>query len=1285
MPYPVMPPGEWVPEQIPGQLREEFTGADGDIETPARTWLDWEALAGAGQIVGNQATGTTASGTDVFRCASALSHPDHSVEIEITALDAAVDRAAGVWLRMGAGASLAGYQVQVSEQADEVRIVRWEAGVATDISGPDGALAVPLVVPCVLRAEIDDTALRVYVDNALVWQGTDSTASLATNTAVGLDFTNANSTATVTTWQAVELGSLLLEPDTIVTTATVGAPAFLSEAEQIAGLIASWDAADLAGLADGAPVSSWPVHAGVETAPLAAVGAARPVYRTNRVNGQGAVAFTAGLQNSLDTGGWSRTYPVPLTVIVVHRWTTLSAWMDLWSGRNLVYTHASARPARLTVGAGTAGQVDDPTSLSTSGWHIAGVVFNGSDTRTFYDSMTSTGSGTTGTGPAAGLPGLILGASSTRNGAWLNGEITEILVIGRAVADAEMAGLLGDRAQKYALPWAPPPGEEGPPDPPLPGAEGAPDALPEPTVEPGVPTPHLGIVFDSGPLELLTLPSTALGPYSTFDVATIASLPAIIWGAGTSPAISTVAPQAGATHLAITRTGSAGDISFILGIDFGDVAASGRNYLIWLPNRPAPGEPNRTVRVSATWLDTDEEVLSSDLIEQEQGTGYVTQEGYTWPGLRTTAPDGARHLVLGALVEGCDLGETHFVDSWPIRQFGVNVGSRLRARRGETRGRNSDLADFEAGTGKFVLNNHDGLFTPGGDGYPVDLRQQVTLVWELDGLLYPGGVFYTDEWTNIPHADGVGDVQVDCVDGFELLAPIKLLPPHQAEIIYRAVGDSYLPLTEESGSRTAGDIAGDGGTAFLRAATAGTGGSDFGGQSFNPKLSSGHTGDGDATVLAFNDGDLTGGKGDVLEVTGLTSAIPKRGQGWTFLVRLAIPASTGQYQIIYRNALESNLPYLPGFQISVTPTGRIEVSAYSAVVIETPFRYDVDTPYSLAVTYDPTVGRYGRIRIQIYGSDISATLTNDPFSVVGTPTRAYLGGTYTPIGGNLTFPFRGRIQHVLFANRVLPDAIITYLEQHISQGAPESESVRAATICEYAGFALPYTRFDKGLSVLLAAHWADRTSLLQALRTTLGHAAGQLMMSADGRVMAHNRLHRATPTPRFVFAGGQMSPARAGLSPRLDRSRLANTIVVSRPRGARYRLVDKPSRSKYGEVEAPARELHVQSDQEVYDHGRAVLRARATPRSEIKTVEFDLAGRPQLARALLCLELGDYITAGDLPDTAGAAEIAGFVDKIESWSDGPLRAMRMRLSLSPVTSALTYGDVPGQDPTTPTP
>ncbi len=212
--------------------------------------------------------------------------------------------------------------------------------------------------------------------------------------------------------------------------------------------LVSWWKADALSLSDANPVSTWPPTAGLENSALTQTGSNRPTYRTSRINGLPSVAFASASSQSLDTGAWITSRAVPNTVFTAFRYGTITG--NLYSGRSGVFNYAGLLAGKLDIGTGGGGGVSTEADLDND-WHVLGAVYNGAATALYLDGRRAVATGTTSTGASANLPGLRMGSNSSGSGAYLDGEIAELVVYDAALTPAEVAQVMSYLGTKYGL------------------------------------------------------------------------------------------------------------------------------------------------------------------------------------------------------------------------------------------------------------------------------------------------------------------------------------------------------------------------------------------------------------------------------------------------------------------------------------------------------------------------------------------------------------------------------------------------------------------------------------------------------------------------------------------------------------------------------------------------------------------------------------------------------------------------------------------------------------------
>ena len=213
-------------------------------------------------------------------------------------------------------------------------------------------------------------------------------------------------------------------------------PGPFEDPASLPGLVLWLQSDALTGLAEGAPVLTWPDRSGAGNHASQAVASKRPVYRAGIVNGLPAVQFDAaddGMTTAVDPG-------TPVTVVVVYASRAaasghvlnggFSFFMGPYVGRYRNYTGQYATGPSVTAGRWLAQTLRQSTGLAEL---FVDGVFTVSTTRTAN-------------------PAPLKLAREGTYGAILDGWVAEVIVYDRALDDAELADLHVWLQQRYALP-----------------------------------------------------------------------------------------------------------------------------------------------------------------------------------------------------------------------------------------------------------------------------------------------------------------------------------------------------------------------------------------------------------------------------------------------------------------------------------------------------------------------------------------------------------------------------------------------------------------------------------------------------------------------------------------------------------------------------------------------------------------------------------------------------------------------------------------------------------------
>ncbi|HYO48056.1 MAG TPA: S8 family serine peptidase [Gemmatimonadota bacterium] len=221
-----------------------------------------------------------------------------------------------------------------------------------------------------------------------------------------------------------------------VTVVAPPAPGPFEDPASLPGLVLWLQADALTGLADGAPVTTWPDRSGAGNHAAQAVASKQPTYRNGVVNGLPAVSFDAtddGMATPADPGA-------PVTIVVVYASRAgatgyalnggFSFFMGPYVGRYRNYTGKYATGSKITAGRWLAQTLRQSAAL-------AELFVDG----TFKASTTKTAD-----------PAPLKLAREGQYGSILDGWIAEVIVYDRALGDAELADVHAWVRARYALP-----------------------------------------------------------------------------------------------------------------------------------------------------------------------------------------------------------------------------------------------------------------------------------------------------------------------------------------------------------------------------------------------------------------------------------------------------------------------------------------------------------------------------------------------------------------------------------------------------------------------------------------------------------------------------------------------------------------------------------------------------------------------------------------------------------------------------------------------------------------
>lgn len=498
--------------------------------------------------------------------------------------------------------------------------------------------------------------------------------------------------------------------------------------------------------------------------------------------------------------------------------------------------------------------------------------------------------------------------------------------------------------------------------------------------------------------------------------------------------------------------------------------------------------------------------------------------------------------------------------------------------------------------------------------------------WVLPGKDYRRYTGFTDRW---PHAwsNGVlGYAAISATDRQKLLSRDKIRQALAEEVLATSPV-FYYPLTESSGSETAGNqatiaqpdmtigVAGLGGTAEFGV----QGGPD---SSTGVRLTPTNTNSGRFLISTLT--TPLGG------VSGISVAV------W---VNFLTGAMTGQNRIIYvdngTDTTHMRVNYAPSsnsLSIGVrTPAGAVAGSTTSVNVD--------DGQLHLVVATAEYIGSTMQLRVYIDGAmviDTSPALSIGPWSSL---PRVRVGGL--PLTAlDPAEMMDGLVSHVAGWNSVLTQAQAQALSNARNGFAGELPGARMTRIASWAG--VPATAFDAGAS-LLDRHPSVEQSPLAAFKQAAFSDAGLFFMSGDDVAVFHDRNRRVLGTAAtMTFTADQLG---ADLQFTMDDQLLLNDVTVSRSGQTVTRVIDQASIAENEGVYAGSLDTLLYSDTDALDRAGYTLSTYGHPQPRAGQISVDAHALGTVWDQMLGSDIGQRIAITGLPAEAPS-------NSLDLWCEG---------------------------------
>jgi hypothetical protein len=589
------------------------------------------------------------------------------------------------------------------------------------------------------------------------------------------------------------------------------------------------------------------------------------------------------------------------------------------------------------------------------------------------------------------------------------------------------------------------------------------------------------------------------------------------------------------------------------------------------------------------------------------------------------------------------------------------------------RGRSSEMTSTEPGTLSLVLDNADGRFTPGRPTSPYypnvlpNRRIRVTaLVLGITYLLFDG---FVDGWPVRFGGPDYAESTITATDAFKILASIDLTSTYGQELL--ATGPvAYYPLTEESGSESAGNLAGTPWPAAqVRQSKYGVAGGEF---------SFGESGLNDGMGTALHLSATADAQGYLLDLGADGPTVPWSTGGFTFGLwakQQAAPTLLSQAITQYRSGSD-----IIALLVQFDPDGDVLWLLGDGVDVASP-RAGAGSAndgkwhfWTFAFGTDRRTAKLYRDGVLLDTEVAPAVIDNTgwPLGPIG------LNGAKRPAG----FSSRGDLTYGHFSiwHREVSAAEIATLAAAGPGFEGEDEAARIDRILDYAGWPTADRNLEPGKSSLAGAS-LDGTTALDALRAAAESSSGVLFVDGQRRVTFHNRHHRINAAVRVALNSSAALGIEDDLGITLDDEAIRNDVRGTRTGGATVRATD-PRLDDSATAPHPRTvdsfEIGVATDSELTDAVNYRLSRYKDPALRCPRISVQPTTSDDLWPHALGREIGDRITLASLPDAGPTTGLDFYIESVRQsvvlTNEGPSWTTTWDLSPADVESYWVLGD-----------
>lgn len=503
---------------------------------------------------------------------------------------------------------------------------------------------------------------------------------------------------------------------------------------------------------------------------------------------------------------------------------------------------------------------------------------------------------------------------------------------------------------------------------------------------------------------------------------------------------------------------------------------------------------------------------------------------------------------------------------------------------------------------------------------------------------------FIDSWPlTWPSVTTEATSQISATDRLKRLASgrRKLRAVIQEEIL-ADLPVAYWPLSEQEGSSTAGDVAGQGRAAIMATTQYGSGGTIAFGAGTGPAT------DG-LTAPIFTPVDASNGKTLVAVAPSILNPGPFFFPG-DVTAECEVATTATSRRIL---ALSSDLGEVVSLEVS--STGKLRLNA-NGVTADSASNVNTGATRNVAFTIDGA----GDVRAWMDGVNV-ATVASGSVPWIFRP-----GFRTVEVGGAAGLLLAGTVSHVaVYSSAVSSARLLAHLTAGATGFAGERSDQRVARYLGWGGVAVADMVLDVGMSTSIAHVDTTGSSVVDAVRRIEETENGILFVDRSGACRFHARSRRYNATPVVVAS----SSTRPGMSFDYNDQGFANEVNASREGGISYRALDDVSAAQYG-IATTDISLVTTSDAEVVDAAEWRVLTNSTPSIRTPAQRVDLLSNDALRSALLALDVSSYISVTSLPSQAGATSAELFVEGYTESIDD--QSWDLALNTSPANKARAW-------------